>query len=548
MSIGSNLNLALISNDFAISSTASAAGNAGKAVPDLMGETPFQKLIAKAMEKDSPSSVTQNATQTEASADTTGMTAQNAESVGDMVAALRYGNAGQAKMKLQTQGDDSTAETVLDTLTQDDTDEDDPTADSLASLLAMFDGAFSAKLITTGDDTETTETELTAADLASLLQSVQPGKSGISGLLNSRAQLAALGENNGQSDKTGAVKLLMYATDESGKLLTVTAEIGGKQIQFTGNLNSSDAATGSTATTTAAKTSADSAVTGATSTGTTSTDQGITLEELSDILKHTGEKASAPGLGQLDSEQIKMRPDHQKTDALNHGKDNPAESGATTDAAATDALEETTTLTGSSNSESDSTEESLTAAAYQAQLSAAATTGTTSATETSKQTGSTEAYSQVSDQILTTLEKKGPTEFKMQLQPENLGQIDISLKISEGKLIIDIAADRTQTQALLTGQVDKLISSLGLQNVQVESVQVTQQMNSDSQNSQNQSYQQQNSGMNFSNSRQNSGETGQSWQQFTGGIFGSQSDLTTNDVLEASTLTASNFGRMNYKI
>ncbi len=104
----------------------------------------------------------------------------------------------------------------------------------------------------------------------------------------------------------------------------------------------------------------------------------------------------------------------------------------------------------------------------------------------SEQTTSLEPYQQIQDQILNKLDKPGTKEFQMQLKPENLGTIDIKLKLSEGKLIIDIAAESAKTQAFLNGQVDKLVSSLGLQNVKVESVQVGQQTNYDSQNSGNQ--------------------------------------------------------------
>lgn len=113
-----------------------------------------------------------------------------------------------------------------------------------------------------------------------------------------------------------------------------------------------------------------------------------------------------------------------------------------------------------------------------------------------------EPYSQIRDEILAKLEQKGPSEFKMQLEPAELGQIDIKFKLSEGKLIIDILAASAKTQALLTSQVDKLIASLGLQNVQVESVQVGQQANAQGQDgSQGQGYQT-NAGMDFSQRRQ----------------------------------------------
>lgn len=113
-----------------------------------------------------------------------------------------------------------------------------------------------------------------------------------------------------------------------------------------------------------------------------------------------------------------------------------------------------------------------------------------------------EPYNQIKEEILSKLEQKGSTEFRMQLEPEDLGQIDIKLKLSEGKLVIDILAANSKTQALLTNQVDKLIASMGLQNVLVESVQVSQQMNSQTQdNSQSQGYTM-SSGMDFSQRRQ----------------------------------------------
>lgn len=113
-----------------------------------------------------------------------------------------------------------------------------------------------------------------------------------------------------------------------------------------------------------------------------------------------------------------------------------------------------------------------------------------------------EPYSQIRDEILAKLVQKGPAEFKMKLEPAELGQIDIKLKLSDGKLVIDILAASSRTQALLASQVDKLIAGMGLQNVQVESVQVGQQANSQSQDSsQGQGYQT-GADMDFSQRRQ----------------------------------------------
>jgi len=112
-----------------------------------------------------------------------------------------------------------------------------------------------------------------------------------------------------------------------------------------------------------------------------------------------------------------------------------------------------------------------------------------------------EPYGQIGKEIFSKLEQKGPMEFKMQLEPEDLGKIDIKLKLNEGKLIIDIIASNAKTQALLTSQVDKLVQSMGLQNVLVESVQVNQQTNQQTnqlgQDSQNLAFAM-NAGMNFS--------------------------------------------------
>lgn len=163
---------------------------------------------------------------------------------------------------------------------------------------------------------------------------------------------------------------------------------------------------------------------------------------------------------------------------------------------------------------------------------------------------SPQPYSQIRQEILTRLEQNGPTEFKMQLQPEDLGQIDIKLKLSEGKLVIDILAADSRTQALLTSQVDKLVSSMGLQNVQVESVQVSQQMNSQTQdNSQSQGFTM-SSAMDFSQRKQQE----QSQQEILNnsrlaGTFNLQQDETkTNETINRIESIRFNNHRMNYSV
>ena len=279
--------------------------------------------------------------------------------------------------------------------------------------------------------------------------------------------------------------------------------------------------------------------------------QGTTTTAKAVMLKSNGKSENSPNLGsieQINSGQIGLKTDMQETAAqpgvkisdsknivqIKAGKSEQSKQGIT---ASNDKMED----------QSDSIDNTLETAVYQGQLQSSGTTDATEVNQLTQPVGNTEAYSQIKDEILATLEQKGPTEFKMKLQPESLGQIDISLKISEGKLIIDILADKSQTQALLTSQVDKLISSMGLQNVHVESVQVSQQMNSDSQNNQNQGYQM-NSGMDFSQGRQNSREAGEGWQQISTGIFGTQTDFNTEETVKEIQQARDSFSRMDYII
>lgn len=162
---------------------------------------------------------------------------------------------------------------------------------------------------------------------------------------------------------------------------------------------------------------------------------------------------------------------------------------------------------------------------------------------------SPQPYSQIREEILNKLSQNGPTEFKMQLEPEDLGQIDVKLKLSEGKLTIDILAADPKTQALLTGQVDKLISSMGLQNVQVESVQVSQQMNSQTQdNSQSQGFTM-NSAMDFSQRRQeqNRQEIFNNSNQ-SGTLRTQQGEAKTSETAGRIESARFNSHRMNYTV
>ncbi len=180
---------------------------------------------------------------------------------------------------------------------------------------------------------------------------------------------------------------------------------------------------------------------------------------------------------------------------------------------------------------------------------AAASVETAALNQAAQPAESSETYSQIRDEILSKLEKNGPSEFKMQLVPEDLGQIDVKLRLSEGKLIIDILAANSKTQALLTSQVDKLISGMGLQNVQVESVQVSQQMNSQTQdNGQNQGFSM-NAAMDFSQRKSQE----QFRQQFANGSPNSaavsrQGDFTVDTPGTMAIPKGYDSHRMNYTV
>ena len=138
----------------------------------------------------------------------------------------------------------------------------------------------------------------------------------------------------------------------------------------------------------------------------------------------------------------------------------------------------------------------------------------------------------------------------MQLEPAELGQIDIKLRLSEGKLIIDILAASSKTQALLASQVDKLIASMGLQNVQVESVNVSQQMNHQGSDGQN-PWQNLNFEMDFSQ-RRNQEQLQKEWNaggSRTGIQGSSQIEAQETDSVTIQSLRQyNNLHRLNYAV
>ncbi|HPO04047.1 MAG TPA: flagellar hook-length control protein FliK [Bacillota bacterium] len=162
-----------------------------------------------------------------------------------------------------------------------------------------------------------------------------------------------------------------------------------------------------------------------------------------------------------------------------------------------------------------------------------------------------EAYDQVGREILHTLRQKGPMQFAMQLEPKHLGKIDIKLKLNEGKLTIDIMAFNSKTQAILAGQVDKLVMSMGLRNVVVENVHVTEQTDFQNEVKQGQAFSQRGE-MDFSRGRQQE-HLSQQWSSRNGSLG---SKVTAYQSIETSlegsivqnAMPKNGFSRMDYII
>ena len=533
MNIGGNIGMASVPNDpgiaVAIGSTGAAGGTAG-----LSGESPFQKMILKAMTNGGMESAgTEAAAETAATAGAGD--AQQTDSISNILAGLLFGGINQTKLKLQTtdssgSGGDDTIE-----LLKDDAASSDLKEDSLEAMLEMFGGQFSASLVSDNGNagTELSKTGLSAGDVATLIESAQA----VGGSAN-RNGLEIL---NDQSAQAGTDLKLTQLLSENGGM-TVTAELNGKTVEFTGFAKGSETAES------AAANGANGIAVEADESG-----KGMTAAEVAALLTNSRKAQTISNDGnpeQVNTAQTSFMTDRPET------VDQPEMTlYKTADGLQNQAVESEEKLPlGTDNSKdkpmtkTDGIYDNLKASAYQSQIQTPATTNSTAVDQLTQQVDTPEAYSQVADKIFTTLEQKGPTEFKMQLQPDNLGQIDISLKISEGKLIIDILADKSQTQALLTSQVDKLISSMGLQNVQVESVQVGQQMNSGSQNGQNHQGYQMNSGMDFSQGRQNSNQSGEIWQQVGTGIQGAQFELSAEEEADGIRQAGNGFGRLNYVV
>lgn len=92
------------------------------------------------------------------------------------------------------------------------------------------------------------------------------------------------------------------------------------------------------------------------------------------------------------------------------------------------------------------------------------------APEQAQQTERPAPFVQVADKIAEAAAKGEPTALKMTLNPEQLGEIEIKIDMTQGKLQIGITAEKPETLNLLSGQLEKLTTRLGLQQFQIEGI------------------------------------------------------------------------------
>jgi hypothetical protein len=86
------------------------------------------------------------------------------------------------------------------------------------------------------------------------------------------------------------------------------------------------------------------------------------------------------------------------------------------------------------------------------------------------QSGPADQANQIQAEVVRNLENQ-KMEFRMQLQPEELGQIDIKMALQGGKLMIEIISS-ARTSELLSRQVDNLVATLKQNAPDLSSVQV----------------------------------------------------------------------------
>jgi flagellar hook-length control protein FliK len=158
--------------------------------------------------------------------------------------------------------------------------------------------------------------------------------------------------------------------------------------------------------------------------------------------------------------------------------------------------------------------------------------------------------SQVQDAIVENFELNTDKTFKVTLNPESLGEIDVEMAFSNGKLTINILAASQETHELLSKQIDQLVRSLALQKVSVETVTINRSVEETAD-----SGQQAQSGMTNMDFKQGQQQEAQS--NLIGGKFnrmariglssGESLDESLTDLANIS-VQSSRFSRLNYLV
>ncbi|MDN5308033.1 MAG: flagellar hook-length control protein FliK [Eubacteriaceae bacterium] len=158
--------------------------------------------------------------------------------------------------------------------------------------------------------------------------------------------------------------------------------------------------------------------------------------------------------------------------------------------------------------------------------------------------------SQVQDAIVENFELNTDKTFKVTLNPERLGEIDVEMAFSNGKLTINILAASQETHELLSKQIDQLVRSLALQKVSVETVTINRSVEETAD-----SGQQAQSGMTNMDFKQGQQQEAQS--NLIGGKFNRMAriGLTSGESLDESltdlaniSVQSSRFSRLNYLV
>ena len=112
-------------------------------------------------------------------------------------------------------------------------------------------------------------------------------------------------------------------------------------------------------------------------------------------------------------------------------------------------------------------------------------------TEAKVEVLSNDNLQRVNDAIIEQIEtttKDGSSVMKVKLYPEDLGTVDVTVTMEEGKLIAKIIVDNEHAKGLFAGKLSELSESLVKQNIQVEKINIDLNLNSNSNPENNQAF------------------------------------------------------------